>query len=357
MFPKGRNRRKISALTEKEMVLPMKKFFLFFLALTLLFPLSSCQRSGEPRTQTAFLMDTFLTITLYPQGKVDPDLFAGAFALARDIEDKTSRTKEGSEIYAFNQAEASYTFSEEVADLIARTLVLSEATDGAYDITTAPLTDLWNIKNGGPVPTEEALNEALSHVGWQKLSLTGNTLTKTDPAVKIDLGSASKGYALGKICGWLKAQGALALVNFGGSIGFSGEKTGGDPWRVSIRSPFFPDKSAGSFALTEGYVAVSGHYERYFEENGQRYHHLLSPFNGYPIRGIASAAVTAPDAADADMLSTALFVLGIDCPEKAEKLAKTYNATYLLIEDDINYTPLIGGKEPERFTPAERTTE
>ncbi len=330
----------------------MKKLLLLFLTLTLTLPLSSCQKTEEPRTQTAFLMDTFLTITLYPGGEDDQTLFTEAFALARAIEDKTSRTKEGSEIYAFNQAAESYTFSEEVADLIARTLALSEVTGGAYDITTAPLSELWNIKNGGPVPSEEELADALSHVGYEKLTLTGTTLVKSDPAVKIDLGSAAKGYALGKICDYLKEHDALALVNFGGSIGFTGQKADGSPWRVSIRSPFFPDKSAGSFTLTEGYVAVSGHYERYFEEDGLRYHHLLSPHDGYPVRGIASAAVTAPDAADADMLSTALFVLGIDCPEEAEKLAGTYHATFLLIEDNINYTPLTGGKEPERFTPA-----
>lgn len=348
---------------------------------------SSCEtepETGPVAERTTFVMDTFLSVALYrlpESGETAEEdaLFSEGFALVKDLEDRLSRTKEGSEIYAFNEAESSYVLSEETASLIARALAMSEATGGAYDITTAPLTELWNVAGGGPVPNDDALAEALSHVSYRKLTLSGTTLYKSDPAVRIDLGSVAKGYALGKLCDFYAARGVTALVNFGGNVGLVGEKAEDTPWRVSLRSPFSSNESAGSFTLScapagavsgtasekedtghnaaaggktvSFYVAVSGDYERYFEADGQRYHHILSPFDGRPARGIRSAAVTAPDAADADMLSTALFVMGPEAAAAwADTLASEYGATYVLIPDDGVLKT--GGLSPETFSPA-----
>lgn len=323
----------------------MKKFLILLLALCMLCPLSACQES-EAATQTVFVMDTFLTVTLY---RGDVSLLNEGFSLVREIESKMSRTLETSEVAAFNRAESAYTFSDETASLLARALAMSEATDGAYDITTAPLSELWNIPEGGPVPSEAALTEALSHVGYEKLTLQGNTLYKSDPAVRIDLGSVAKGYALDCLCDYLEKNGAAALVNFGGNIGLVGEKPDKSPWRVSIRDPFHNEKTAGTFTLDGGYVAVSGDYERFFEENGIRYHHILSPFDGMPIRNVHSVAIAADNAADADMLSTALFVLG---EEDAAAFAETsaLSFTYTLITDK---STAVGGDRTDRFAPTE----
>lgn len=291
----------------------MKRLFSLLLVFLLLFSLLSCQKKDDgQRSQTFFVMDTFLTVTLYDERNDDTEIFQAVNQIARELEEKASRTLETSEVSAFNRAEKSYTFSPDMADMIQKALAMSEATEGAYDITVAPLVDLWNVKEGGPVPSEKALSEALSLVSYRNLTLVDCTLTKTNPKVAIDLGSVTKGYAVDKIVSYLTEKNCIALVNFGGNVAVVGNRAEQEVWRVSVRSPFDAQKTIGKFNITSGAVAVSGDYERYFEKDGVRYHHILSPFNGYPSRNMRSVAVYAASALDADMLSTALFVMGED---------------------------------------------
>ncbi len=291
----------------------MKRLFSLILVFLLLFSLFSCQAEDDGQSsQTFFVMDTFLTVTLYDERDDDTELFYNVNKIARDMEEKASRTIETSEVSAFNRAQESYTFSPDMADMIAKALLMCEATDGAYDITVAPLVDLWNIKEGGPVPSKEALSEALSLVSYRGLSLEGCTLTKSNPKIAIDLGSVAKGYAVDKIVSYLTEKNCVAIVNFGGNVAVVGNRAESETWRISVRSPFDAEKTIGKFNVTSGAVAVSGDYERYFEKDGVRYHHILSPFDGYPSRHMRSVAVYAASAAEADMLSTALFVMGED---------------------------------------------
>jgi len=291
----------------------VKRLFSLLLVFLLFFSLPSCQKENDGKaSQTFFVMDTFLTVTLYDERDDDTEIFQNVNQIARELEEKASRTLETSEVSAFNRAEEAYTFSPDMADMIQKALAMSEATDGAYDITVAPLVDLWNIKEGGPVPSEDALSEALTLVSYRNLTLTGCTLTKKNPKVSIDLGSVAKGYAVDKIVSYLAEKDCIALVNFGGNVAVVGNRAEQEVWRVSVRSPFDAQKTIGKFNITSGAVAVSGDYERYFEKDGVRYHHILSPFNGYPSRNMRSVAVYAASALDADMLSTALFVMGED---------------------------------------------
>ena len=308
----------------------MKKILILSLILSLMLPLSSCGRA-KPTTYTVVAMDTPLSITLYGGGSAA--LVREAVAIATDIEKKASATLEDSEVSLFNAAEESYAFSPVMVEILTAALTMSKASGGAYDITVAPLVTLWNVKGGGPVPSDEAIASALTHVGYEKLTLTGNVLTKSDPALKIDLGSVAKGYALGKMADFLTEAGAIGIVNFGGNVALVGEKPDGNPWRVSVRDPFDASGVLGTLTLSGGVVAVSGDYERYFEKDGIRYHHVLSPFDGKPVRGIHTAAVHSADPMEADLLSTALFVLG---KEGAEALYQSgaYDFSYLLVLED-----------------------
>ena len=247
----------------------MKRILSLLLMLALVFSFASCQKNEKTDSKTFFVMDTFLTLTLYGEREDKTEIFQAANNIAREIEEKASRTLETSEVSAFNRAEESYTFSPDMAEMLKQALAMCEATEGAYDITVAPLVDLWHIKEGGPVPNEEAIQKALSLVSYQNLSLDGATLTKSNPKTQIDLGSVAKGYAVDKIAAYLMSQNCDAIVNFGGNVAVVGAKEGGEAWRVSVRSPFDADKTIGRFNITTGAVAVSGDYERYFEEGGE----------------------------------------------------------------------------------------
>lgn len=309
----------------------MKRLLSLLFVFLLPFSFVSCQES--PNAQTFFVMDTFLTLTLYDERENDTEIFQNVNKIAREIEEKASRTIKTSEVSAFNRAEEEYTFSQDIADMIEKALAMCEATQGAYDITVAPLVDLWNIKEGGPVPSEDALSEALELVSYRHLSLEGCTLIKDHPKIAIDLGSVAKGYAVDKIVSYLSAQNRIAIVNFGGNVALVGNRAEQATWRVSVRSPFDAGKTIGQFNITSGAVAVSGDYERYFEKDGVRYHHILSPFDGYPSRYMSSVAVYAASAAEADMLSTALFVMGAD---KAQdfKNESGFDFTYVMTMPD-----------------------
>ena len=122
-------------------------------------------------------------------------------------------------------------------------------------------------------------------------------------------------------------------MNFGGNVAVVGNRTDQETWRVSVRSPFDAQKTIGKFTITSGVIAVSGDYERYFEEDGVRYHHILSPFDGYPSRHMRSVAVYASSAVEADMLSTALFVMGMEQAEEFQKRSD-YEFAYVMTLSD-----------------------
>lgn len=312
----------------------MKRLFSLLLVFLLVFSLAACQKNDtQQKSQTFFVMDTFLTVTLYDARQDENGIFQTVNEIARAIEAKASRTLETSEVSVFNRAEESYTFSPDMADMLKQALAMCEATEGAYDITVAPLVDLWNIKEGGPVPSEDALSAALSLVSYQNLTLTDCTLTKTNSKVAIDLGSVAKGFAIDKIVSYLEEKGCTALVNFGGNVAVVGNRAEQDEWRISVRSPFDAEKTIGKFTVASGVVAVSGDYERYFEEDGVRYHHILSPFDGYPSRNMRGVAVYAASATEADMLSTALFVMGKD-KAKDFKSQSGYEFAYVMTMAD-----------------------
>ena len=210
---------------------------------------------------------------------------------------------------------------------------IAEATEGAYDPTVLSLTELWNVTDGGYLPTESEVNMALSCVGHKELSLEGDIIVKTS-AVRVDLGGIAKGYALGRVVEMLSDEAPYGMVSFGGNIGVWGEKPGGGDWEIGIKDPFDTNKIIGKIVTDGGYVSVSGDYERYFEKDGKRYNHIFDPQTGYPVdNGLHSVTVYTEDAALGDALSTALFVMGY---EKAMEFYNSgkYDFEALFITDD-----------------------
>ncbi len=287
----------------------MKRLLLLLLCSLILV---SCATAADFRDTSFFAMDTVITLRL--PSDTSGKILTGTTELVTGLESLFSRTVEASEISRFNtQDDAAMTVSEHTADVLRTALTVAAATDGAYDPTTAPLTELWNITAENPsVPSDSAIRAALSSVGYTHLSLDGTTLKRDLSDVTLDLGGCAKGYACGAAIDYLKEQGVpYGIVSFGGNIGLLGQKPDGTDWRVAIKNPRCPSDIAGYLSVSDGFISVSGDYERYFEQDGTRYHHIFDVKTGYPAdSGVNAAVVWSEDAALADALSTALFVMG-----------------------------------------------
>lgn len=209
-------------------------------------------------------------------------------------------------------------------------LDVCEKSGGAFDFTLGGVSDLWNFGSSPSIPDENALAEALSHSGYEKVSLSGNNISLQDKAAVLDFGASGKGIALDSVKAYLETRDIRnAVVSVGGSTLLFGDRD----FTVGIRNP---EGNAGSYIaklhMGEGCVSSSGSYEQFFEENGKRYHHILNPATGYPVdNGLLGVTIVSESGLLSDALSTACFVLGI---EKGSALAAEYGCTAIFVTAD-----------------------
>ena len=292
----------------------MKKVSFFLVVCMLLTAICSCGKAPST-SSTFYLMDTVITVTLYTKNDdLASAIFAECRAMLSELEALWARQTEGSESARFNQATDSLSgLDARTVSLLQTALEASKATGGAFDITVAPLVDLWaRCGEENRLPTEAELQAV---VGYRYLALNGDTLAKSDPAVMIDLGGIGKGAAISHLIAYLEGtEVGGGLVTFGSNVAVFGEKPDGKAFRVAIRDPKDAGGTVGNLTLRGGEVlSVSGDYERYVTVDGRLYHHILDPATGYPAdTGLSSVAVIARDGALADALSTALFVMGLE---------------------------------------------
>lgn len=314
------------------------------LCLAFVMPFASC-RANERQEKTFFLMDTLISVTLYASEKEAAPIFGECERLLTEYENLWSRTKPESDIGRFNAAGNSIELDPRTASLIAQAVQVSQKTNGAFDITVAPLVNLWQAsEEQGILPTDSQMQNALALVGAQGITLSGNVLQKSNPNVQIDLGGIGKGAAISALIDYLEDSGVRGgLVSFGSNVAVFGEKPDGKPYRIALRNPKSESGYAGALTMQKGEVlSVSGDYERYYTIDGAQYHHILDPETGYPAAsGLCSVAVICSDGALADALSTALFVMG-----KEKSLAfyesKIYNFEAIFIDTNGNVTTTQG---------------
>jgi len=207
---------------------------------------------------------------------------------------------------------------EEVFMVIKRALHYAKLSGGAFDPSVGPLVSLWGIGGDKPhVPSQEEIDEVLPLVNWQDVELDEETRSVflTRRGMALDLGAIAKGYAADEAAAIIRNAGiGRAIINLGGNIVTCGERKDGSPWRVGVQNPNDArDEYIGILQVTEKSVVTSGVYERFFEYEGIRYHHIFSPDSGYPAEnGLLSVTITAPLSIDADALSTTVFVLGYE---------------------------------------------
>lgn len=282
-------------------------FFALLLVLGLCLSLSACTPAYE--SVSFFAMDCYMTI----QAKGANALFA--LAECKDyilsLEDKLSATNAQSELSLLN-ASGQLPLSDESASLLSQALSLSKECEGYFDITVRPAVEAWGFPaQDFRIPSAEELSLLRSAIGYEKIEHTGNIFT-LGQGQKVDLGAIAKGYASCKVSAMLRNAGIdSALVVLGGSVEAIGEKDGNTPWRIGVQHPDGGDNYLGICHLTDACMVTSGDYQRYFEQDGKRYCHIIDPFTACPAQSdLRSCTVICTDACRGDALSTALFVMG-----------------------------------------------
>lgn len=283
--------------------------------------LTACgETAAESETRTVYAMDTVMNLTVYGENAAAA-LESAEKELHTLDEAVLSRTAEGSELYALNTSNGETVecgADDILPALIETALTISDATDGAFDPTLAPVLDAWGFtKDERRVPPADELKELLGHTGCGKVALEktadGWTVTLLDGA-QLDLGGIAKGYAADLLRAQLEKEGVTsATLDLGGDVFVMGRKTDGSDWRIAVKDPADTESYLGVVSAADKFIVTSGVYERYFEENGVRYHHILDPKTGCPAEsGLVSVTVLCENGAWADALSTACFVLGPD---------------------------------------------
>ena len=276
----------------------------------------------EPVTKTAFLMGTIVKITIYDEVKEVEPIFKKVFDRISEIEDKMTINKgtEKSEIIQLNnEAGNGYSkLSQDTFYVLEKGKYYSELSNGKYDITIGPLVKLWNIgTDEARLPEEIEINNTLPLVNFKNLILDKENLSAklNIPGMIVDLGSIAKGYAADEAANILEEAGIEhAIINLGGNILTLNTKPDATYWRLGLQDPLEPRGDyMGVVMLNDQALVSSGTYERYFELNGKRYHHILNPKTGYPEENsILSVSIITKDSIDADGLSTAIFLLGLE---------------------------------------------
>jgi FAD:protein FMN transferase len=201
----------------------------------------------------------------------------------------------------------------EVFEVVERSLLISKESGGAFDITVAALRGVWSVNPEHPrIPTAAEVQAKLPLIDWRKVILDRerHAVGLAAPGMVIDLGGIAKGYAVDLAVAKLKEMGVtIASVNAGGNLRVIGPHLD-RPWNVGIQNPRDKDKLIAWLGLSDLAVSTSGDYEKFIEQDGKRYCHIIDPQTGMPVMHTQSVTIVAPDACQADGLSTAVFVLG-----------------------------------------------
>ena len=305
--------------------------------------LSGC--SGLPRersqTYTDTLFDTVISVQIFDS--VDEDVLKGCEKLCKKYDSMFSNKIEDSEISRINSAGGNpVEVSKETIKLIKKGIYYSEMSDGVFDITIAPVSNLWDFKAETPlVPSPEAIAEAVSHVNYENIIIRDNTVKLTDPHAGIDLGAIAKGYIADRIKDYLEEEGVRhAMINLGGNVLAMGSKLDGSDYNIDIQKPFDETgEPITSVKISDKSVVTSGIYQRYFKADGKIYHHILDPNTGYPCENnLYSVTILTDSSLTADALSTTCFLLGYDRGMKLINQLDNVDAVFITNDNQIHYS-------------------
>jgi thiamine biosynthesis lipoprotein len=313
-------------------------FTLFLFALAAFFLFYEFPKDKEYQHRDGFIFGTVYSVTYSnPESK---DLSAAITRALDDVNNSLSMFNKQSTIAKVN--------NNEVVQLDSLFLTVwnvgqevSRSTDGAFDMTVAPLVDLWGfgLKNR-EIVTDAEVDSLRQYVGYDLVQLEDGLLRKTYPQMRIDAGAIAKGYACDVVADTLEAYGCTDFcIEIGGELVVKGLNSKGVNWHIAINKPVEDSTCVNSeiqevVELTNCGMATSGNYRNYYELDGKRYSHTIDPRSGYPVRhNLLSATIVAPDCMTADAWATACMVAGLD---KAKEWIEAYDDLkgYLIYEEN-----------------------
>lgn len=300
-------------------------------------PTPSVSPEAEAHSRDTFAMDTLMSFTAYgPQGEAAVEIAAQEVVR---LDGLLSVTGENSQIWALNHAQGEpVKLGEDAIALLTAAQSLGQATDGALDVTMYPLVKAWGFTTGSyQIPDEDTISALLEHTGYEAIAIDGDTVTLPQ-GMEVDFGALAKGYAGEKCVKLLREQGVTsAILRLSGNIQTIGAKPDGSAWRIAIRDPESADSSGylGVLELVDQAAVTSGNYERFFEQDGVRYCHIIDPATGAPTQNsLTSVTIVGDSGTVCDGLSTALFVMGRDRALDYWRSNSGFEA--ILVEQDKN---------------------
>ncbi|WP_243122887.1 FAD:protein FMN transferase [Haloimpatiens lingqiaonensis] len=309
----------------------------------------------ESNKQT-YAMGTVVSLKVY--GEKAEENIEEAIKLLGNIEEKMSVNKENSEVNRLNSSAGnkSEKVSKETYYVIKKAIEYSKLSEGAFDITVEPLVKLWGIgTDKARIPSKEEIEKAKELINYKNIEINedGQIYLKKS-GMKIDLGAIAKGYGADEIKSMLIKNGVKsAFINIGGNVNLLGSKTDGSPWKIGVQNPL-KDKGEylGILTTEDKSIVTSGNYERYFEKDGKRYHHIFDVKTGYPAdKGLISTTIVSDKSIDGDALSTTTYVLGLEKAIKLVESQKGVDAIFVTKDKKIYVTS--GVKDKFKLTDKE----
>mgnify|MGYP001221533881 CR=1 FL=1 len=306
---------------------------------------------AEPVEQSDFILGTIISLKLFDF--VEDVYFTDSFEALRAIERRMTINDADpalSEVMQINENAgiAPVKVSDDTFEVIQNAIRYSELSDGRFDPSVGVLVKLWNIGTDyAAIPQQSEIDARLPLVDYTKIELNEaeKTVFLKEKGMLIDLGGIAKGYGADVVSGILSDYGVRsAIVNLGGNVLVMGSKPDGSVWRIGVQNPFSErGEYLGIAAITNKTIVTSGVYERYFMEDGKRYHHILDTTGGYPVdNGLVGVSIIADVSMDADALSTAVFSLG---PEKGMTLVESLEGVdAIFVMEDKTVTMTEGAK-------------
>jgi thiamine biosynthesis lipoprotein len=265
------------------------------------------------------------------------------------LERELSVFRQASAVSRLNRTAASgpVRISSHLSGLLARCLQLHEATGGAFDITTTPLSRCWGfLRREGRVPDASSIEEARAQIGFDAVQLnrTDRTVRFSKPGIELNLGAVGKGFALDRVSVALRRAGVEHVLLSAGRSSLLALGGRGEGWQIDLVSPLVSERGLARLWIRDGAVGTSGCGEQFVLAEGRRYGHVIDPRTGWPARGVLTASVVASRAETADALSTAFFVGGLE-------LARSYCAAHpgvlaIITPDEGPAQPIVVGSRP-----------
>jgi len=295
----------------------------------------------QKKSQVGFYFDTVVTMEVYTD---DEDLLTDAQAECQRYDNLLSKTHEGSDVWNINHAGGQrVAVSDDTREILEKALEYSRLSDGVFDITVEPCVALWDFtgENMGVLPDETALAQAAAKVDWTQVDINDEGVL-LPAGMTIDLGAIAKGYITDRIAGFLKDRGVESgYLNFGGNVLTIGNKPDGNAWNIGIQDPLGQrdQNIVGAARVSDQAVVTSGIYERGFDVDGVRYHHILDTSTGWPVQNeLAGVSIIAADAFDADALSTTVFAMGVEKGTAFIEGLEGVEAIFVTRDDTVTWT-------------------